>query len=71
MYWQATMLTRGRDVSDDNKEKAAAILADAEKLAEGTDLADRSRGPRFKAERLQIGLEAPDIVGEDVDGVPF
>ena len=71
MYWQATMLTRGRDVSVENKEKAAAILADAEKLAEGTELADLIRGPRFKQERLQIGLEAPDIVGEDVDGVPF
>ena len=43
----------------------------AEKMAEGTDLADIIRGPRFKEERLQIGMVAPNIVGEDIDGVKF
>ena len=30
-----------------------------------------SAGEKFAAERLQIGMEVPDIEGEDVDGVNF
>ena len=40
-------------------------------LAPNTTLADRIAGPAFEKERLQIGMTAPDIVGEDVDGVKF
>ena len=31
----------------------------------------RIQAPRFEKERLQIGMEVPDIEGEDLDGVPF
>lgn len=71
MYARASAMSRGRDVPDDVKAEADALLAEAEKLAEGTLLADRIAGPRFVEERLQIGMEVPDIVGEDLDGVPF
>ena len=37
----------------------------------GTHVRTETEGPTFEAERLQIGMEAPDIVGEDLDGVPF
>ena len=47
------------------------VMAAAEKLAPGTELADRIAAPRFQKERLQIGMEIPDIRGEDMDGVPF
>jgi len=51
--------------------KFDACLAEAEKLAAGTDLAIKIQGPRFQAERLQIGMEVPDIEGQDLDGVAF
>ena len=37
----------------------------------GRRLADLAGGAIFELERLQIGMDVPDIVGEDVDGVPF
>lgn len=48
-----------------------ADLDKAAELAKGTELADRANAPKFKAERLVIGKEVPDIVGEDIDGTPF
>ncbi|MBL9078288.1 MAG: redoxin domain-containing protein [Planctomycetes bacterium] len=71
MYWQALSIRRDRNADAAAKERAGKLLAEAEQLAEGTLLADRIAGPRFEKERLQIGMAAPDIAGEDVDGVPF
>lgn len=71
LFWPAYMASRAKDISAEAKEAAAAKIAEARKLAEGTMLADRIDAPKFIEERLQIGMEAPDIVGEDVDGVPF
>jgi hypothetical protein len=71
MYWQATQLTRGKNVSDENKAKADELLAQAGKLAAGTSLAERIAAPAFEKEHLQIGMTVPDVVGEDVDGVKF
>jgi hypothetical protein len=68
LYWQGTLL--GRSKSEEDKTKAAALLAEAETFAKG-DLADRLAAPRFQKEHLQIGMEAPDIAGEDIDGVAF
>jgi hypothetical protein len=70
MYHQGTKLA-GRNASAEDKEKGQKLLDEAEKLAKGTDLALRIAGPRFVKERLQIGMIAPDIQGEDLDGVPF
>ncbi len=69
LYWQATTLQRGKP-TDEQKAKASKLMATAEKLATG-DLADRLAAPRFQQENLQIGMTAPDVVGEDVDGVGF
>ncbi|MCB9886622.1 MAG: redoxin domain-containing protein [Planctomycetes bacterium] len=71
LFWPAYMASRDKNASDEAKEAAAAKIAEARTLAEGTMLADRIDAPKFIEERLQIGMEAPDIVGEDVDGVPF
>ena len=71
MYWQAQRLQRGKDDTAEQKAQAEKLLADAESLAAGTPLADRLAAPRFEQERLQIGMEAPDIAGEDLDGVAF
>lgn len=73
LYWQSVMASRGtagQKPTDEQKAKAAELLAAAEKLATG-DLAERLAAPRFEKENLQIGKTAPDIVGEDVEGVPF
>ena len=37
----------------------------------GTKLGDLARGGLFEAEHLQIGMDVPDIAGEDIAGVPF
>lgn len=71
MYWQATTLQRGRNVTDEAKEQAAALMAEAEKLAVGTELADRIAAPRFEEQNLQVGMVAPDILGDDIEGVAF
>jgi hypothetical protein len=71
LFLQATMLQRGRDATAEQKAAAEALLARAEKLAVGTDLAMRIEGPRFEQARLQIGMEAPDVEGVDLDGSPF
>ena len=64
-------MKRDRNAAPDVIATANAKIAEAEKLAEGTLLADMIAGPTFEKERLQIGMEAPDIVGDDLDGVPF
>jgi hypothetical protein len=71
MYWQAIVVQRSKDAPEPQKQLATAMLAQAGQLAVGTVLADRIAGPRFMAERLQIGMAAPDIQGEDMDGVSF
>ncbi len=71
MYWPAYMTINGRGSSDEAKAEAQEALDTAEALAQGTDLADRIAAPRFQRENLQIGMEVPDIEGEDLDGVAF
>jgi hypothetical protein len=51
--------------------QADALYAEAAKLSEGTEHAARLGAPIFEKQRLQVGMEAPDIVAEDVDGVAF
>jgi hypothetical protein len=69
-YWKSIAFS-GRDASDDQLAKGAVLAAQAEKLAGNHWLGDKIRGPKFKAEKLQIGLVAPNIAGEDIDGVKF
>ena len=67
-------LARGmsrRGGSEADKAKAQELMAQAEKLAAGTELAATLAAPRFEKEHLQIGMVAPDIEGEDLAGVKF
>ncbi len=50
-------------------ERVVAEFADVENWR-GT-LADAAKGALFELRHLQIGMIAPDIEGEDIDGVPF
>jgi len=69
--------------SETEGEAAATLLADFEKLMQtvqadfaevemfGSTLKTWAAGELFEYENLRIGMTAPDIVGEDIDGVPF
>lgn len=71
IYWPAFMGLRAKDLTDEQKAGYEASIAQARKLADGTLLADRIDAPKFIEEHLQVGMEAPDINGADVDGVAF
>jgi hypothetical protein len=71
MYLSAMMIQRDKSASDEDKDKVEGLLATAAQLAEGTDLAATIAAPRFEKEHLQIGMQAPDIAAEDMDGVQF
>lgn len=65
LYWQAIAVER-RDAATAKQLRKKALA-----LAGEHWLADRLRGPQFRKERLQIGMVAPDIAGEDLDGTAF
>ncbi len=69
----AMALTAMRDSKASAEEKAEALdlLDEVVLLAEGSELAISASAFRFERERLQIGMEAPDIVADDLDGVNF
>jgi hypothetical protein len=81
-YWQGKNTQQKarppRDATDEQKAAAAAAAAEADKLfaaaaplAAGTEFADKIGAPVYEKQKLQPGMEVPDIVGEDVDGVAF
>ncbi len=51
------------------KEKAKGSRAGGPGAA--STQVSNTKAAKFEAERLQIGMEVPDIEGEDVDGVKF
>jgi hypothetical protein len=65
------MVASRNEPSPEGLAKGNEMLAECARLAEGTELALRARAPAFERSRLQIGMPVPDIVGEDLDGVPF
>ena len=71
MYWPASMKLSDRNASEADKAEAQKVIDKVVELVPGTLLADRANAPRFVEERLQIGMVAPDIEGEDIDGVSF
>lgn len=69
-YWLALSLVTSRRANE-GSPRVVGLLADAERLAAGTMLAERIAAPRFERERLQVGMTVPDIVGVDMDGQPM
>jgi hypothetical protein len=51
-------------------EELAAEFGDVE-IANGRTLGESIEGEIFEAKYLQIGMVAPDIEGEDIEGTPF
>jgi hypothetical protein len=71
-FYRAQAVQRDRNATDEDKQAAERDLAMAERLAPAdSTLALRIAAPKFERERLQVGMVAPDIVGEDIDGVKF
>jgi len=81
-YWKGKAIQQAnrpkRDATDEEKAATAAALARADELfaaaaplAAGTEHADKIGAPMFEKQRLQPGMEVPEIAGEDVDGVAF
>lgn len=71
LYADGLRVKRDKTSTDEAKAQAEAKIAEAAKLAAGTELGDRIGAPTFEKERLQIGMVAPDIEGKDLDGKPF
>ncbi|MHC4513217.1 MAG: hypothetical protein ACYTGW_08125 [Planctomycetota bacterium] len=71
-FYRAQAVQRDRNATAADKQAAERDLAMAEQLAPAdSTLALRIAAPKFERERLQVGMVAPDIVGEDIDGVKF
>jgi hypothetical protein len=62
---------KAKEEKDKAAEKADALFAEAAKLSAGTEQAARLGAPVFEKERLQVGMEVPEVAGEDPDGVAF
>jgi len=65
------------DLPKEERERVIALLKDGvAKYGDQTDhrgrvFAEVASGDIFQLERLQLGMIAPDIVGQDLDGVEF
>jgi hypothetical protein len=62
---------RGRTFDDAAKLRALDDVRQARQRGTQAELLTQCDGILFEAERLAIGLVAPDIEGPDLDGVPF
>lgn len=72
LFARAQMLMRGRDVKPEDKALGESFYAKIQELLPADHLLClRARGPKFQEERLQIGMQVPDIEGVDMDGVAF
>ena len=70
-YHYRALLLQGNNASDEDKRAAEADIKKVCELVPDSILALTAAAPRFDRERLQVGMKAPDIVGEDIDGVTF
>ena len=69
LFFNASSASVDRNPSEEAKEAATEKLRQAAEL--GGEYGDFAAGMLFERERLKIGMQAPDIVGEDLDGVEF
>lgn len=71
-YALGKMLMVGSDTKDEGIKLLKSIPKKFAKVKVGrSSLADMVAGEIFELEHLQIGMDVPDIEGEDVDGVEF
>lgn len=66
-----TRANRKIEYTPEEAKARDADLAQCVALAPESIAAMKAEGPTFEKERLQIGMAAPDIVANDLDGVEF
>lgn len=71
LYARATARGAGRNRGADARKRREADFARIRETAPESAAALRIDGAQFKREKLQMGMVAPDIEGEDIDGVKF
>ncbi len=69
-YARSTLVLDRRGNKSEGRERAIADLRRAVKLAPDV-LPARAKGQLYEAEKLQVGMVAPNIVGKDIDDVDF
>jgi hypothetical protein len=65
------LISRGNMTKESDKDAARADYSKAAETAADPKVAARARGIVTEMDHLQIGMVAPDIEGEDLDGVAF
>ncbi len=70
------MITRGtlrlqQAQTDEQRKAAEKDLRDVAAVTKNAELLAQAKDALFEIENLQVGCTAPDIVGVDVEGVPF
>jgi hypothetical protein len=71
LFLRGALVNRDGSATDEQKRAAVGYLGAVAEVAPESAWAARAQGTLTELTRLQIGLEAPDIEGEDLDGVPF
>ena len=71
LFTRGALVVRARDSTAEQRAAAAADLERAIELGAGSPYADLAKAAKFELEHLQVGRPAPEIEGEDLDGVPF
>ena len=77
LFWRAYPIVNHRPrpgaaaPSAEQKAKAKADMERILEIAPNSNVALKVQGPEFEKKHLQIGMVAPDIEGEDLDGVKF
>ena len=70
-FARASAVLYDSDATDDDRAMAVEDMHAVMVLAPESRTAQRAESSLFEIENLQIGMVAPDIVGNDLDGVEF
>jgi len=69
LYWRSYVIA-GTESDADQRQRACSDLAMAAELG-NQRIRQRAEGLLFEMNRLQVGMAAPDIEAEDLDGTAF
>ncbi len=71
LFGRGTLANRNRASTEEQRKAAVDDLRRSVALAPESRYGQRAKGTIFELEKLQIGMVAPDIEGNDLDGVAF
>lgn len=70
-YARGAIVNRDRESTAADREKAVEDMRQAVALAPESRYGSRAKSTIYELEHLQVGMVAPDITGNDLDGVAF